>query len=702
MLVRTLSNREQANMTKTSTKADNKTTTATTNVTGNPNYQFAHKHKYDDGKILAPIAVLRVDDENPLPENAQLNFVQIVELAEIGLQLVGNVIIKLTNLLNVGAVQTASLEKIQRPALVEALTELKENESRLIDLASLARASIITVAEDVEESAVDKIKDKFENIGDKLEGLFGLTNKQQAAPTAEQKQNHQSLASTILKGILGDIFKFLARKAIQAILTEAGLYGPANNLRDYPDQFQTIVVPNILSVWQNDDAFAALQTSGPNPLVIERIQDSIPSKFPLNEQDFQKVMGEDDTIAKAISENRLYMVDYEVLAVQIPGTNPQQKYISPAMGLFAIKAGDTSGTLKAVAIQLDQQPSNSNPIFYPHSGDSWQLAKTHFQAANGNYHELISHLGLTHLLIEPLAVSAYRMFTQEHPLMTLLAPHFQGTFFINNAAITSLIAPGGTVDKLLGGTIETDWKVTTTALSELNFDQRMLPNQLKDRGVADVTLPLSYPYRDDALDVWQTISQWCSDYVDIYYTNDEAVSADKQLQNWVKEATSPSGGTIKGLGQNQNGQLGIYTKQYLVKVLTMVIFTASAQHAAVNFPQSTIMSFTPAMPLAAYAPPPVSNQNQPSQSLLQTLPPLNQSLLQQAVGQGLGGVYFTRLGDYNRHQQGHYFSSTRVQSALEVFRTNLEKVESRIGQRNLRRSTYQPLLPSRIPQSINI
>ena len=680
---------------------DNTKTTKSTPATGNPNYQFMHEYHYQSGEILAPIAVLKVDDDNPLPKSAQLNFVQIVELAEIGLQIVGNVIIKLTNLLNVGAVHTASVEKQHRPTLVEALTELKENESRLIDLASLARASVLTVAEDVEESAVDKIKDKIENIGDKLEGLFGLTHKEQA-PTTEQKQDHESLAGTILKGILSDIFKFLARKAIQAILTEAGLYGPANNLRDYPDQFQTIVVPNVISVWQDDDAFAALQTSGPNPLVIALVEQAMPANFPVNEQDYQQVMGEDDSLTKAISEKRLYMVDYKVLEVQVPGTNPQQKYISPSMGLFAVAEGDTSGTLKAVAIQLDQQPSSSNPVFYPHSGDSWALAKIHFQAANGNYHELISHLGLTHLLIEPLAVSAYRMFAADHPLLTLLAPHFQGTFFINNAAITSLIAPDGTVDKLLGGTIETDWQVTINALKELDFNQRMLPNQLKNRGVEDITLPLSYPYRDDALDVWQAISQWCCDYVDVYYANDGAVANDKQLQSWVTEATSPTGGTINGLGQDQNGQLGIYTKKYLVEVLTMMIFTASAQHAAVNFPQSSVMSFTPAMPLAAYAPPPVSNENAPSQSLLQTLPPLNQSLLQLAVGQGLGGVYFTRLGDYNRHQQGHYFTNTRVQAALEVFRTNLEQVENRIGKRNLRRSTYQPLLPSRIPQSINI
>ncbi|NQZ11965.1 MAG: lipoxygenase, partial [Algicola sp.] len=212
----------------------------------------------------------------------------------------------------------------------------------------------------------------------------------------------------------------------------------------------------------------------------------------------------------------------------------------------------------------------------------------------------------------------------------------------------------------------------------------------------------SYPYRDDALDVWGAIKLWANDYLSIFYKGDAQVAADPALQNWLLDLTSKTGGCINGLGEEKNGQLGIYTLDYLVDVVTMVIFTASAQHATVNFPQLTTMSYAPAMPLATYAPPPQSTAGTPSQSMLSTLPPLEQALVQQLLGQGLGGVYFTRLGDYNRHQQGNYFSDTDVQGALAVFRDNLDAVEARIGARNLKRPYYEHLLPSRIPQSINI
>ena len=293
------------------------------------------------------------------------------------------------------------------------------------------------------------------------------------------------------------------------------------------------------------------------------------------------------------------------------------------------------------------------------------------------------------------------MLSTVHPVFKLLLPHFQGTLFINNAAINSLISPEGTVDSILAGTIESDWDVVTTALGSLNFNERMLPKQLAARNMADLALPLAYPYRDDALDVWAAISAWVKDYVGIHYKSDGEVAADVSIQAWVADLTSSSGGCINGLGTtSKDGQLGIYSREYLTEVLTMVIFTASAQHAAVNFPQLAVMSYSPAMPLACYQEPPTTATS--SQDMLATLPPLQQAFQQLAVGQLLGGVYFTRLGEYDRHQRGHYFMDKIVQEAADKFQSALQTVEGNIGKRNLTRSHYNVLLPSRIPQSINI
>jgi arachidonate 15-lipoxygenase len=90
------------------------------------------------------------------------------------------------------------------------------------------------------------------------------------------------------------------------------------------------------------------------------------------------------------------------------------------------------------------------------------------------------------------------------------------------------------------------------------------------------------------------------------------------LQNWVAELISPEGGRVKNVGEMTGGHEIIATRSHLAKILAIIIFTASAQHSAVNFPQASIMAFAPAMPLAGYAPVPSEGP------WLATLPPLDQ------------------------------------------------------------------------------
>lgn len=656
-------------------------------------YEYAHSHTYANGAVLEPISILKVDADHPFPSSQAPNLVQVVEIAEVALDLLANIAISLTNLLDVGSVQATADDANPAPAakldiaredIAKVLEKIESKANALREVVSFCRSEI----------AAPPARSQAERPAEFLLELFASKLEQTPAnlPASD--------AGLGFRELLEEVFAFLFDSAIQSILRAAGLYGPASSQRAYADQFQTITAPSALATAQDDRAFAALRVSGPNPLVIERVVDTLPSQFPVSLEGYQSVMGSQDSIDRAIAENRLYLADYAAIEGLQPGQFPQQKYSSAPYALFALPTGTRN--LTPVAIQLQREPSADNPIFHPQHGDTWQLAKLHVQAADGNHHELISHLGLTHLLIEPFAVSTHRKLTAQHPVFILLLPHIQGTLFINNAAINSLISPEGIVDRLLNGTIESDWAVTTQALGSLDFNARMLPNELASRRLANAQLPLEYPYRDDALSLWAAIGTWVRDYLAVYYTTDGCVAEDDQLQAWVADLTSREGGGISGLGQLRAGHRGIYTREYLAEVLTMVVFTASAQHAAVNFPQRSVMSYTPALPLANYAPPPSSVEGTDSQGILATLPPLQQSLVQQLVGQGLGGVYFTRLGDYDRHQHGHYFRDTRVHGALESFRDRLDEVEREIGVRNLSRSNYATLLPSKIPQSINI
>ena len=438
-----------------------------------------------------------------------------------------------------------------------------------------------------------------------------------------------------------------------------------------------------------------MRVAGPNPLVIERVA-ALDDRFPVTNEQYQAVMGEQDSLAAAGNEGRLYLADYAVFDGVLNGSYPQaEKYLGAPLALFAVPSAATSGrSLVSIAIQCGQKPGPDNPIFTPGNSDTynWLMAKTVVQTADGNFHEAVSHLGRTHLLIEPFVIATERQLASSHPLGILLRPHFEGTLFINNAAQEFLIASTGGVDALMGATIDADRVFAAKGVLSYPFNEAMLPKALKNRGVDDPELLPDYPYRDDALLVWNAIGKWASDYLSIYYQTDADVQADGELQSWVAELLSHDGGRVRGVGQDGR----IQTRDYLIEAVTLIIFTASAQHAAVNFPQSTIMSYAPAMPLAGYSPSPASTRGAVEADFFKLLPPIDLAQQQLNLGFILGSIYYTQLGVY------YGFADPRVAAPLKAFQTSLKQVEATINERNQKRPAYEFLLPSKIPQSINI
>jgi len=471
------------------------------------------------------------------------------------------------------------------------------------------------------------------------------------------------------------------------------------SLESYRDLFQTIPVPGIAWCFQDDHEFARLRVAGPNPMLLKRIH-QIPAKFPLSAEAYAAVVN-GDTLAAALADGRLYVADYHALDVLVPGsTDGQAKYVACPIALFAVPPHGAS--LVPVAIQCGQDP-NENPMFTPGPRADrqwgWEIAKLVVQVADGNWHELYAHLAHTHLVIEAVAVATRRHLAEVHPLWALLVPHFEGTMFINYEAATSLITAGGPIDRIFGGTIASSQQMAAQGRLSFDFTQRMPPNDFKARGVDDAGLLPDYPYRDDALLVWQAIHEWVQGYVGIYYADDAAVTADTELAAWV--ASIGGEGQVKGFGPVQ-------TRHQLVDACAMILFTASAQHAAVNFPQAAIMEFAPAVTGALWQDVPLEREGHSRQDWLSAMPPSPQALKQLEVLYLLGSLHYRPLGTYLSRDFPYpaWFTDPRVTASegpLPRFQAALLKVEERIVERNAqRRVAYPFLLPSAVPTSINI
>ncbi|WP_395840640.1 lipoxygenase family protein [Archangium violaceum] len=522
----------------------------------------------------------------------------------------------------------------------------------------------------------------------------------------------------ILKGlgVLGDMGEFLAHSEriargvaqrnvtnpveILKLVVDAVLAKPTgrpNSLQDYLNLFTSQSLPWAAGSFQEDATFAWMRVAGFNPLVIQKLTTLEPD-LAITDAQFQRILGDSgDSVQRALVEGRLYVADYRELAGVINGNFPDgPKYCFAPKALFALPRGTGARQLKPVAIRCGQDP-RAYPLFTPEDGEAWQWAKTTVQVADFNHHEMFSHLGRTHLLIEPFVIATHRQLPDGHPVGQLLLPHFEGTLSINDSAQSTLIAPGHQVDMLLGGTIQADRTLTVQSLlgSDYDFNRGMLPKQLELRGVTDAGL--EYPYRDDALQVWGAIERWVRAYVGIHYASDEAVTQDQALQQWSAELVAEDGGRVRGFGEDGQGKLS--TVEYLSQALTMILFTSSAQHAAVNFAQAGLMTFTPLAPGAAYRAAPLSVADAALNPSLDQYPPLDMAAEQLDFLSLLGGVYYSRLGQY----RPFWFKGLNVMAALHTFKEELKQIGQEIEQRNANRyGPYPYLIPTNIPQSINI
>ena len=465
----------------------------------------------------------------------------------------------------------------------------------------------------------------------------------------------------------------------------------ARSLEDYAALFRSIGLPPVGSRTGDDASFAEMRLAGPNPVMLQRIN-RLDDRLPFTEAQYQAIMP-GDSLASAGAEGRLFLADYRKLEKieGSPGPDGLRKYLYAPLALFGVDR--RTRQLRPLAIQCGQTPGAENPVFTPDDGPNWTIAKTIVEIADGNLHETVTHLARTHLLMEPFVVSAHRQLAANHPVFVLLWPHFEGTLAINEAAWRHLIADKGAVARLLGGTIDESRGLSADGVQTCHFRDSVLPRSLQARGVADATWLANYPYRDDALLYWNAISEWVLDYLALYYPTDEEVGRDAELLAWIDEIGADDGGRIAGFERAPSATIA-----GLAEALTMILYTCSVQHAAVNFPQYSLMSYTPHMPLAGYAPAPRSKQGGAESDILGLLPPLDVAELQMELGFILGSIHYTTLGQY---RPGH-FADPRVAAPLVRFQARLDQIGDVIALRNTVRTPYEFLSRSGIPQSINI
>jgi arachidonate 15-lipoxygenase len=485
-------------------------------------------------------------------------------------------------------------------------------------------------------------------------------------------------------------------------------------------------------VWESDWYFGWLQIAGFNTSNLKGVfpagrapelaldLGALVSKMPVTDAMLKAASGDSSvTLQRAAEVGRLYALDLTMFdGVETSKLHGDQRYLAAPVALFYWNPEpgpgfpEGHGSLQPVAIQVGQKhDAASCPIFVP--GDdatAWKLAK--FWVLNGLavQHETVAHLGACHLTVETLVVATNRQLSYEHPILALLGPHFRFTLDINEGAKHSLIIPHGVVASVLSPSIAGSLGMVRDARLAWRFDQNLPHRLFALRGVDRDRLP-EFPFRDDTLLLWDAIREYVRAYLAFYYGGNDDVRADTEVQAWALEITSAAGAAFRGLGgltwtggAEGQGTAQLKSFDYLVDLVSLIVYTAGPQHANVNYAQYPLMSYLPSVSGTAYAPP--LSGGKPAASpdpLLALLPPVDVALYQVAFGYLLSSVQYDTFGTYSDNPRRPYFADARAEAVNVDFRMALAAIEAEIRKRNRTRPLpYENQLPSMIPNSISI
>ncbi|KAM9355671.1 polyunsaturated fatty acid lipoxygenase ALOX8-like isoform 2-T2 [Pholidichthys leucotaenia] len=443
--------------------------------------------------------------------------------------------------------------------------------------------------------------------------------------------------------------------------------------------------------WKDDDFFGYQFLNATNPTVIKRCLE-LPPNFPVTEEMVKPFLEDGSSLKKEMERGKIFICDQRIMdGIPTRKYNGDCLHVSSGFCLFYL---NQEHKLMPVAIQLRQQPSEQNPIFLPSDPEpDWLLAKLFVKSTDVMMYEVVHHLLITHLLAEVFTVATLRNFPVIHPLYKLLVPHFRFTLHINTQSRILLFAPDGTLDRSSLG-YEGTKELMRRGLSEMTYSSLCLPDNIGARGLESIP---NFYYRDDGLELWKIIKSFVKHIVEYYYPSDNDVCKDTELQDWISEIF-----THGFLGNKHAGfPAGFHTVKEVVKFITMVIFTVTAQHAALNSGQFDYHFWIPNGSLLLCKPPPTNKGQSSMETILETLPNVGETVEFAVMFWLLCDKYsdLVVLGDYPEER----FDEPTMKQMIKEFQAELSYLSEAITARNSKLDLpYTYLDPKEIENSVTI
>ncbi|XP_035992931.1 polyunsaturated fatty acid lipoxygenase ALOX15B-like [Fundulus heteroclitus] len=449
------------------------------------------------------------------------------------------------------------------------------------------------------------------------------------------------------------------------------------------------ILDHVTKKWKQDAFFGYQFLNGLNPMLIQCCK-KLPDNFPVCDE----ILSEDwkGSLAQEMKKGNIFLCDYNLLdAIETKKIGDKKDYLVAPLVLL-LKTPDDE--LKPIAIQLKQTPAADNPIFLPNDGDDWLLAKIFVRSAEFHLHQLNFHLLRTHLLAEVFAVSLLRNLPMVHPLYKLLIPHTRYTLHINVLARNKLISTDGVFPQISASGENGMLQILRRSLSSLTYKSLCIHDDIKERGMENIP---NFYYRDDGCRLWDILQSYVEGILNLYYKDDQEVKNDTELQKWIREIYA------NGFLQQQSSGIPqrFNTVSELVKFVTMVIFTGSVQHSAVNSGQFDFGGWMPNLPSTMRCPPPTKKGNVTEDTIMAALPDKVTTRKTMDTLLLLTRKYsdFLCFGKYPEE----HFTEKEPLKLIEKFQEDLTKLSEDIKDRNKKLPIpYTYLDPEKVENSVAI
>lgn len=505
------------------------------------------------------------------------------------------------------------------------------------------------------------------------------------------------------------------------------IYGRGHwSIRDMINHFRTswvLTKPKGYEVWtkeavddhqqtplqrsQADHWFAWQRLNGVTRNLIKRVHE-IPEQFVSSLDAIQENNPylEGLTLSLHAKNGTLYAVDLTDVTMDEEIVSKNTLMPPSPMALFTVWK---TKWLMPVAIKINANQPNGQ-VFKPSTLGTnedlreWVNARMWFNMVDAQYHESITHLGFTHILMDGVSVCMHRNLSDRHPIYKLLLPHFQYMHVINNDAQSTLIDAGGFVDEdMYFGHVHMLQLISSHNKNWTYSANASIHASLNLREANEIP---GYFFKDDALRLHGAIHQFVSEYATHYYSNNDLnVQKDEEMQAFRQELVRPRS-MNQGGGCGMNGIPEFDNLKNLVDVLTNFIYICSVEHSATNFPQYDQYVFPPNFAATLHGQP-----NEAAFGLDAAMPNGKQMFSAITVMKLLTLVLTNSLGNYQSSYRNQMDNEGRI--FVRNFQQNLVVIKQEIDQRNaaiiacnkendIQEYPYEWLLPENVVNSISI